>query len=277
MIYKPRVPETEAAPEPVPSPEREVVTLVVDGAPYEVTKRRVTIGRSRECDIRLADPNASRKHAELRQDGATYWIVDLDSTNGVEVNGTRTRRAKLRARRHRHDRRHEARVPPGAAVTVGSAAVEEVLLALKLAFLVLLYLFIWAIVRSASRDIRAPQQDSVVLAPQTQAQRQQATPAPPQGRLVVVHSAALPIAQEFRVNAAPLTFGRGGQNDVPLDGDEFVSARHARFQARRDGAWVEDVGSTNGTFVNGERLTGPRLLKPGDTITVGETELRYQR
>ncbi len=162
-------------------------------------------------------------------------------------------------------------------MTVGSAAVEEVLLALKLAFLVLLYLFIWAIVRSASRDIRAPQQDSVVLAPQTQAQRQQATPAPPQGRLVVVHSAALPIAQEFRVNAAPLTFGRGGQNDVPLDGDEFVSALHARFQARRDGAWVEDVGSTNGTFVNGERLTGPRLLKPGDTITVGETELRYQR
>ena len=162
-------------------------------------------------------------------------------------------------------------------MTVGSAAVEEVLLALKLAFLVLLYLFIWAIVRSASRDIRSPQQDSVVLAPQTQAQRQQATAAPPQGRLVVVHSAALPIAQEFRVNAAPLTFGRGGQNDVPLDGDEFVSARHARFQARRDGAWVEDVGSTNGTFVNGERLTGPRLLKPGDTITVGETELRYQR
>ncbi len=109
MIYKPRVPETEAAPEPVPSPEREVVTLVVDGAPYEVTKRRVTIGRSRECDIRLADPNASRKHAELRQDGATYWIVDLDSTNGVEVNGMRTRRAKLE---------------PGDTVTIGATRLE---------------------------------------------------------------------------------------------------------------------------------------------------------
>ena len=85
----------DAAPEPAPSPEREVVTLVVDGAPYEVTKRRVTIGRSRECDIRLADPNASRRHAELRQDGATYWIVDLDSTNGVEVHGKRMKRLKL--------------------------------------------------------------------------------------------------------------------------------------------------------------------------------------
>jgi pSer/pThr/pTyr-binding forkhead associated (FHA) protein len=160
-------------------------------------------------------------------------------------------------------------------VTVASAAVEEVLLALKLAFLVLLYLFIWQIVRTASRDIRTPQ-ESVAATPQTQGTRQQATPAPPQGRLVVVHSAALPIAQEFRVNAAPLTFGRSGQNDVPLDGDEFVSARHARFQARRDGAWVEDVGSTNGTFVNGERLTAPRLLQAGDTILVGETELRFQ-
>ena len=158
---------------------------------------------------------------------------------------------------------------------LASAAVEEVLLALKLAFLVLLYLFIWQIVRTASRDIRAPQ-DSAVLAPQTQAARQQATAAPTQGRLTVIHSSALPIAREFRVNAAPLTFGRGGQNDVPLDGDEFVSAQHARFQARRDGAWVEDVGSTNGTFVNGERLTRPRLLQPGDTIKVGETELRYQ-
>jgi pSer/pThr/pTyr-binding forkhead associated (FHA) protein len=156
-------------------------------------------------------------------------------------------------------------------VTVASAAVEEVLLALKLAFLVLLYLFIWQIVRSASRDIRTPPE-----AAQAQGTPQQATPAPPQGRLVVVHSAALPIAQEFRVNAAPLTFGRSGQNDVPLDGDEFVSARHARFQARRDGAWVEDVGSTNGTFVNGERLTAPRLLQAGDTILVGETELRFQ-
>jgi hypothetical protein len=96
MIYKPRTPELESeTPEPAPSPEREVVTLVVDGAPYEVTKRRISIGRSRECDVRLADPNASRKHAELRQDGATYWIVDLGSTNGLEVNGTRTKRAKL--------------------------------------------------------------------------------------------------------------------------------------------------------------------------------------
>jgi Protein of unknown function (DUF3662)/FHA domain len=109
MIYKPRTPLTEAAAEPAPSPEREIVTLVVDGMPFEVTKRTVTIGRSRECDIRLKDPNASRQHAELRQDGTTHWIVDLGSTNGLEVNGTRTKRAKLE---------------PGDTVTIGSTRLE---------------------------------------------------------------------------------------------------------------------------------------------------------
>src|SRR2546421_255988 len=53
------------------------------------------LGRSRECDIQIEDPNVSRRHAELRQEGSTYWLVDLDSTNGVEVNGRRVKRAKL--------------------------------------------------------------------------------------------------------------------------------------------------------------------------------------
>ena len=75
--------------------ERERVILSVDGQEHEVAKRRVVIGRSRDCDIQLSDPNVSRRHAELRQEGATYWIVDLDSTNGIEVNGRRLKRAKL--------------------------------------------------------------------------------------------------------------------------------------------------------------------------------------
>jgi pSer/pThr/pTyr-binding forkhead associated (FHA) protein len=61
-----------------------------------VRQRRVVIGRSRDCDIQLNDANVSRRHAELRQEGASYWIVDLGSTNGLEVNGKRVKRAKLR-------------------------------------------------------------------------------------------------------------------------------------------------------------------------------------
>jgi pSer/pThr/pTyr-binding forkhead associated (FHA) protein len=75
--------------------EREVVTLSYDGNEHVVEKRRVVIGRSKECDIQLTDANVSRRHAELRQEGATYWAVDLGSTNGMEVNGRRTKRAKL--------------------------------------------------------------------------------------------------------------------------------------------------------------------------------------
>jgi hypothetical protein len=96
MIYKPREPiAPEVEPEQPPEVEREVVTLTVDGNEYPVTSRRVVLGRSRECDIRVPDANVSRRHAELRQEGATYWIVDLGSTNGTEVNGRRVERAKV--------------------------------------------------------------------------------------------------------------------------------------------------------------------------------------
>ena len=66
-----------------------------DGQTKRVDKRRILLGRSRECDIQVEDPNVSRRHAELRQEGASYWIVDLESTNGIEVNGRRVKRAKL--------------------------------------------------------------------------------------------------------------------------------------------------------------------------------------
>jgi hypothetical protein len=95
MIYKPKaMPEAAEAPAD-PDLEREVATLSWDGRTLRVDKRRVVLGRSRECDIQVEDPNVSRRHAELRQEGSAYWIVDLDSTNGIEVNGRRAQRAKL--------------------------------------------------------------------------------------------------------------------------------------------------------------------------------------
>ena len=97
MIYKPKTPlPTEAVSPQELGVEQELVTLTFDGSRHEVRQRRVVIGRSRDCDIQLNDSNASRRHAELRQEGASYWIVDLGSTNGLEVNGKRVKRAKLR-------------------------------------------------------------------------------------------------------------------------------------------------------------------------------------
>ena len=96
MIYKARAPvETQAVSPAELGVEREVVTLTVDGTEHAISQRTVTLGRSRECDIRVDDANVSRRHAEVRQEGATYWLVDLDSTNGTELNGRRVTRAKL--------------------------------------------------------------------------------------------------------------------------------------------------------------------------------------
>ena len=160
---------------------------------------------------------------------------------------------------------------------LGSAQVESTLLFLKIGFLILLYLFIWRIVRSAARDLRLPQ-ESMILGPQQAAAAGLVPQAagPDLGKLVVITSPALLEGDVVALDARPLTVGRGGNNDVPLASDEYASSRHARFEARRDGVYVEDIGSTNGTFVNGIRLTRDRRLAPGDVVRVGETDLRFE-
>jgi len=108
MIYKPKPAETEAVSAEELGLERETATLNWEGRNLELAKRRVVIGRSKDADVQVSDPNVSRRHAEVRQEGAAYWVVDLDSTNGTEVNGRRLKRAKLR---------------PGDTITVGSTEV----------------------------------------------------------------------------------------------------------------------------------------------------------
>ena len=158
---------------------------------------------------------------------------------------------------------------------LGSIAVEEALLILKILFLVLLYLFIWRIVRSATRDLRLPQ-ESFILGPEAAAALRGGSAPTATGRLVVVKSPALKEGSDLVLDSAPLTMGRGAANDVELRGDDFASAEHARFEPRRDGVWLSDVGSTNGTFVNGVRLERPRKLAPGDVVRIGATDLRFE-
>jgi hypothetical protein len=162
-------------------------------------------------------------------------------------------------------------------------AVDEALLALKIAFIVLLYLFIWRIVRSASRDFRtgsggagsgAAAGESVIMRP-GEAAGLGLDPVQ-RAKLVVLKSPALDTGEEVPIDSLPVAVGRGGQNEVPLDGDEFASAEHARFESKRDGLWVEDIGSTNGTFVNGARVTTPRRLSKGDVVRVGQTDFRVE-
>ena len=161
---------------------------------------------------------------------------------------------------------------------VASTGVAEVLLALKIAFLVLLYLFVLRVIRSAARERQAPSQDSMILTPAAAAAAglRRGSPTRKSVRLVVQRSPSLQEGGEFPLNSAPVTVGRGGQNDLVLDGDEFASARHVRIEVRGDGVWVQDLDSTNGTFVNGARVAGAQRLDAGDVLRVGETDLRVE-
>jgi Inner membrane component of T3SS, cytoplasmic domain len=163
---------------------------------------------------------------------------------------------------------------------LASTGVAEVLLALKIAFLVLLYLFVLRVIRSAGRGERqAPSQDSMILTPEAAAAAGLGRKGSSRRsvRLVVQRSPSVAVGDEFQLNSAPLTVGRGGQNDLVLDGDEFASARHARIEVRGDGVWVQDLESTNGTFVNGSRVAGAQRLDAGDVLRVGETDLLVEQ
>jgi len=109
MVYTPPVEPGEEEVEPgEPGVERKVAVLSWGGHSQRVEGLRAVLGRSRDCDVQVEDPNVSRRHAELRREGPSYWIVDLDSTNGVEVSGRRVKRAQL---------------DPGDTFTVGSTVV----------------------------------------------------------------------------------------------------------------------------------------------------------
>ncbi len=97
MIYRPNVEGAAAAGAAAPDDPlvKDVAALSIDGERHPIDKRVTVLGRSQDCDVQLNDPNISRRHAEVRQEDAAFWIVDLGSTNGMEVNGRRLRQAKL--------------------------------------------------------------------------------------------------------------------------------------------------------------------------------------
>ena len=235
----------------------------------------LVIGRSREATSSVDDANISRRHAEIRQENGAYWIVDLGSTNGVEVNGRSGRPGAARGPR-------TASSSGGPTLVFESPAepllVEPILLGLKAAFLVLLYLFIWRVIRvrlarpagarrraSSSRRPRRARTGAADGARAARAARRRREPVA-RGRL----------GARDRPGAAH-DRARGRQRAPSSDGDDYASAHHARIESQRDGVWIVDLDSTNGTWVNGERMDGRRKLRDGDVVRIGQTELRFER
>src|SRR3954452_9994383 len=91
MVYSP----VRAARKLEAAPSRAQALLVGEGRRTVLSGARVLLGRSRECDVVLSDPNISRRHAEVRRDGGDWTVIDLGSTNGIKVNGRRVDQAVL--------------------------------------------------------------------------------------------------------------------------------------------------------------------------------------
>ena len=153
-------------------------------------------------------------------------------------------------------------------------ASDETLLILKIAFLVLLYGFILLVARSATKDLGGVPQESIVLGA-AEAARLRAEAGVREARFFVVASPELRRGSVVDVTG-PTVVGRDSGSGIRLERDEFASARHARLEVRPDGIWIEDLGSTNGTFVNDARIPGAQRLSPGDVVRVGATELRLE-
>ncbi len=155
---------------------------------------------------------------------------------------------------------------------------DAVLTVLKFCLLALLYLFLVRVVWTVARELRgtpapapAPPPPPPAPAPATASARTRKRV----WQLVVVQ----PDAERGRAFAieGDATIGRGGGCAVSLTFDTFVSQVHARALDRNGDLWIEDVGSTNGTYVNGERIEQPLKLRKGDRVQLGETVLEASR
>jgi hypothetical protein len=131
----------------------------------------------------------------------------------------------------------------------------------RLAFLLLLYVFLFRVVRTLLRDLRAAARE----------------PTTTMGRLVVLTSpgAEPPAGHVFALDAIT-TLGRDVNNAIVVE-DPFASAEHAVLTFRGSAWYVEDLGSTNGTFVNGHPVSGVATISFGDELQVGQVRFRLER
>jgi hypothetical protein len=156
-------------------------------------------------------------------------------------------------------------------------ALDPVAVALKFGFLIVLYLFLLWVARSALKDLRrgAPVQayeDATGMHPATEGLSSDGGGTP---RLRVSTAAGLPPGAAYDLSEGAL-LGRGEMADIRLQ-DTFASSQHARLVPQGDVMVLEDLGSTNGTYLNGEPLRGPQPLHAGDSIRIGDSEFLFER
>ena len=150
---------------------------------------------------------------------------------------------------------------------------EPVAVALKFGFLAVLYLFLFWVVRSAFKELRrttAPAPEATGFHPIGPGGRAAATDA----SLVVARGGGLEPGERLDLFGG-LSIGRSADADVRIE-DRYASGIHARLYSRGASYYVEDMSSTNGTFLNGSRLDGEAELNDLDELRIGDTEFRFE-
>jgi pSer/pThr/pTyr-binding forkhead associated (FHA) protein len=238
------------------------LVCLTDGREYTVGDRPLTLGRDAGSDVVVAGHEVSRQHAEIRSDPDGYILVDT-SVNGTFVNGERIGKTHRLARadviRIGNDefRFYADVAPPGSQKPPPAASppVEDSSLPPT----------------GATHRLS----DTMHGVPASELRRN----TPPSGLAAplasfLVRSGELK-GQRLPVKVPVVNIGRGEYNDVII-ADPSVSTMHAKLQ-RRDAVWIlTDLGSTNGTFVEGERLTGEVPLSPGTTIRFGDISALFE-
>jgi FHA domain len=165
-----------------------------------------------------------------------------------------------------------------------AVVVEPISVGLQFGFLAVLYLFLLWVSRSALRDLRNPPRRSVATvvtdvqidatglhAASQAGGRDIAAGLEP--RLIVERAPGHTPGMEYDVGEGAI-MGRGDQAEIRLE-DPFASSRHAKLTPQGGIVVLEDLGSTNGTYLNEELLSGPQPLHQGDRVRIGDSEFTY--
>ena len=239
------------------------LVCLTDGREYSVGSRPLSFGRDAGSDVVVSGSEVSRQHAEIRNEPDGYILVDI-SVNGTYINGERIGKTHLLARadviRIGND---EFRFYADPASPASPKPAPE---------------------SPAPPDNPPPPpegaarrlSDTMHGVPEDEPTRRDTPPSPEAAPL----ASLLFRSGDFKGRRLPIkvpvvNIGRGDYNDIVL-GDPSVSTMHAKLQ-RREAVWIlTDLGSTNGTFVEGERLSGETPLSPGTTLRFGDVTALFE-
>ena len=150
------------------------------------------------------------------------------------------------------------------------------LLAAKALLLLLLFAFIYAVVRRGIGDLRRVPDDETFEPGRAHDAYAPRGSASAESELIVEDSEVLAPQTRFTIRDGETSIGRSAASDIVLKSDDYASGRHARLTSHGGLHYVEDAGSTNGTFVNGRKTVGATPLRRGDTVRIGSTTFRYE-